>query len=227
MYLLQLLLKSCFILFIIIDPIGYSLIFFSLTKDYDKKNSRIISYKAISYSFLIILFYIFIGKYLLQLIHVEMSSMKITGGFFLLNSAYMIIKNDDNHCNNDYDLINDEEINDGELNDEEISSQNETIKDINYNIAIYPLATGILAGPGTLCTIIILTDDLKDIFSYLIMISSVLFIYLLCFLGTLLSYYIKKINNDVIYIINITIGLLLCSLSVTFITQGLKDIFYS
>ena len=227
---LQLFIKLCSMLFIIIDPIGYSLVFFSLTKNYDKIETRIISYKAPIYSFFIILFYVFVGKYLLELIHVSMSSMKITGGIFLLYSSYMIMKHDnDINDDNEYSLINtnDNDINDGHTNDEndvENLSQNNSIKDIK-NIAIYPLATGILAGPGTICTIIILTNDFNDIFSYLTMISSLFVIYLLCFLGTLLSNYVKKINNDIIYLMNITIGLLLCSLSITFITGGLKEIF--
>jgi multiple antibiotic resistance protein len=227
---LQLFIKLCSMLFIIIDPIGYSLVFFSLTKDYDEIETRTISYKAPIYSFFIILFYVFVGKYLLELIHVSMSSMKITGGIFLLYSSYMIMKHDnDSNNDNDYKLINtnDNNINDNisdDENDVENSSQNISIKD-KKNIAIYPLATGILAGPGTICTIIILTNNLNDIFSYLTMISSLFVIYLLCFLGTLLSNYVKKINNDIIYLMNITIGLLLCSLSITFITGGLKEIF--
>ena len=220
-------LELLFTLFIIIDPIGYSLIFYVITKDYKKKDCIIISCHAIMYASIIILFYVFIGKYLLRLIHVEMSAMKITGGFALLHAARMIIMNDKaSHdivktINDDYHLI--EEDNEVEEDNNEVEEDNN--KDTNYNLAIYPLATGILAGPGTLTTIIILSDDLNDIYSYLLMILSIGIIYGLCFLGTLGSQYIKKINSDIIYVINITIGILLCSLSITFITTGLKEIF--
>ena len=222
-----LLLKLMFTLFIIIDPIGYSLIFYIITKDYQKKDCIVISYRAIIYAFIIILFYLFIGKYLIILIHVSMSAMKITGGLSLLNSARMIMVNDRTSYDimktikNDYNLI--DEDGDGEDDDEE-QPNNENNKDTNFDVAIYPLATGILAGPGTLTTIIILSDDLNDTLSYLIMILSVSIIYLSCFLGTLISHHMKKINSEIINVINMTIGLLLCSLSVTFITDGLKEI---
>ena len=141
-----------------------------------------------------------------------MSAMKITGGLSLLNSARMIMVNDRTNYDimktikNDYNLIDED--------DDEEQPNNDNNKDTNFDVAIYPLATGMLAGPGALTTIIILSDDLNDTISYLIMILSVSIIYLSCFLGTLISHHMKKINSDIINVINMTIGLLLCSLSV-------------
>ena len=60
--------------------------------------------------------------------------MKITGGLSLLNTSYYII----NSKKKEYHLL-DEDVERGK-------------------IYIYPLSTGILAGPGTLCTLIILSN---------------------------------------------------------------------
>ena len=75
---IQLYLEIIFTLFIIIDPIGYSLIFFSLTKDYEKNIKNKISLFSVFYSSIILILYLFLGNILLNLIHVDIGAMKIT-----------------------------------------------------------------------------------------------------------------------------------------------------
>jgi len=196
---LELYLRIIFTLFIIIDPIGYSLIFFSLTNNLEKNIRIKIAIWAVIYSSVILCFYLFLGNILLELIHVDIGAMKITGGLALLRTAYMIIYGE----KNDYHLLE---------NDEENS----------LKLAIFPLSTGILAGPGTLTTIIILSHDFEEMNEYLTMILGILTILILSLLMSLLTRYLNMIDKSIIDILNITIGLLLSSLSITFIINGVK-----
>ena len=190
-------LQIIFTLFIIIDPIGYSLIFFTLTNNLEKKQKTKIAVCAIMFSFLILIFYLFLGNTLLSLIHVEIGAMKITGGLALLKTAYTIIYNN----KQDYSLLE---------NDEN-----------NLKIAVYPLSTGILAGPGTLTTIIILSHNFEDFIEYFTMVLGIFTVLILSLIGSLLTDYLKRIDKNILDILNITIGLLLSSLSITFIINGL------
>ena len=183
--------------FIIIDPIGYTLIFLSVTKDVEQNVKYKIAWRAICIGLFIQIFYLLTGKYLLEFIGINSSAMKITGGLSLLKTAYTIIYNNDDN----YNLI---------------------LNENSLKLAISPLATVILAGPGTLTTLIIESQNLEDPIEYLIAIfalSSVLFI---CFIGSLFTNYVEKINKDIINIINSMIAMLLASLSITFIINGLN-----
>ena len=197
---IQLYLEIIFTLFIIIDPFGYSLIFFSLTKDYEKNIKNKISVLSVFYSSIILILYLFLGNILLNLIHVDIGAMKITGGLALFKTAYTIVYGEKNN----YEIVNN-------LND--------------TKIAIYPLSTGILAGPGTLTTIIILSHDYSEFYEYFTMILGIFTILFVCLIFSLLTEYLNRIDRNILDILNITIGLLLSSLSLTFIINGIKLFF--
>jgi len=199
---LELYLRTTFTLFIIIDPIGYSLLFFSLTKDYEKKIRFQIAYRAFIFSAFILSFYLIFGNLLLGLIHVDIGAMKITGGLSLFKTAYTIIY----EKKNEYTLLE--------------GGEEDALK-----LAIYPLSTGLLAGPGTLTTIIILSHEFDEINEYLTMFSGILTILFLSFLGSLVTKYLNMVNKNILDLLNITIGILLSSLSVTFIMNGIKMFF--
>ena len=94
---IQLYLEIVFTLFIIIDPFGYSLIFFALTKDYEKNIKNKISAFSVFYSSIILILYLFLGNILLNLIHVDIGAMKITGGLALFKTAYSIVYGEKNN----------------------------------------------------------------------------------------------------------------------------------
>jgi len=198
---LELYLQTSLTLFIIIDPIGYSLLFFSLTKDYEKEIRNKIAILSVFYSSIILLSYLFLGNILLGLIHVEIGAMKITGGLALFKTAHTIVYGDKNYYENVNCLEN------------------------PFKIAIYPLSTGILAGPGTLTTIIILSHEFTEFYEYLTMFLGILTILFLSLVFSLLTDYLNRIDKNILDILNITIGILLSSLSVTFIINGVKMFF--
>ena len=186
-----------YILFIIIDPITYCIVFNSLTKNKEFNKKLIISVKSSILSSTLHILSILFGKSLLNLIDIPIYSLKITGGLSLLNTSYLII----NSKNNDYHLI-----------------------DENRSIYIYPLSTGLLAGPGTLCSLIILSNNCIIPLDYLIIGLSSTSILFLCFIGTLFSKYLSKINNELLDIINNMIGMLLASLAIYFIIESILTI---
>ena len=187
--------------FIIIDPIGYTLIFLSVTKDLDNKIKNKIACRAICIAFIIQIVYLLIGKYLLEFIGINSAAMKIIGGLSLFKTAYMIIYKID-------------------------ADYNELTNENSLKLAISPLATVILAGPGTLTSLIIESQKVEDLLEYLIIIFSLFSVLMICLIGSLITKYIEKINKDIIHIITIMIGILLASLSITFIINGLNEFKY-
>jgi len=204
MEILDLFYKSLFVLFIIIDPIGYCFIFSALTTNFNKSDILKISLKATLISYIVIILFLIFGKILLDAIHIKIEAMKIVGGLALLKTGYSIVY--DNKNNKEYQVIEDEE------------------NQLKNNIIIYPLAMGILSGPGTLSTIVIISDSLTIIQEYIIVIISITIIYTVCFIGTILLNRINNLNNDIIIILNTIIGILLSSLAITFIINGIKDL---
>tara|TARA_Y100000996_G_C22482747_1_gene626899 strand:- start:15 stop:677 length:663 start_codon:yes stop_codon:yes gene_type:complete len=211
-------LRTLLTLAIIIDPIGYIIVFTTIIKTYkinikennetitllsssdettinENINVKEIAFKSTIYAFIILIINLFIGKLILEILEVNQGTIKITGGLSLLKVSYTLIYSKDKDI---------------------------TIKDYN-KLYIYPFSTGILAGPGTISTIIILSHDLNgDIIKYLLLISCIIINLTICLIGSLLGLkFMDKINNDIILIINMMVGLLLSSLSINFIYNGI------
>ena len=159
---------------------------------------RIFDASVFLYSFINLTFYLTFGKYILEFLDISNGAMKITGGLTLLKVSYTLIYNKED--TNNYSLITDDLI-------------------------VYPLTTSLLSGPSTLSTLVILSYEIVNLKLYLLTLLSIIIILFLCLIGTILSIHFSShmnIDKKIYMIINTMIGILLSSLSISFITDGIE-----
>jgi multiple antibiotic resistance protein len=117
--------------FVLADALGNAPIFLILTKGMDLPERNRVVDRASIIATLIILTFAFAGKYILNYLHISMASLQVAGGLLLLLIALDMLK--------------------GEL-DQPIVEQ-------GRDVAITPLALPLLAGPGTLTTVMLLMSN--------------------------------------------------------------------
>ena len=83
MEIIELLLKSFILYFVVIDPLGTLAIFLTILPNL-KGNKYKIALESITIAFLILVFFFFLGKILLSHLKVDLYSFKIAGGIILL-----------------------------------------------------------------------------------------------------------------------------------------------
>ncbi len=185
--------------FIIIDPIGASLVFNSLTIDKDKSASKIIAFRAVTVSFIIIAGFGFFGGSLLSHLGVAMESFRIAGGLFLFHSAFSLVTHPD------------------------VASDNAQVTPTS-DISVFPLSFPLSAGPGCLTLTILLFSEAGQmeygIISVLLAIITVLIMMLVCFL--LSKNLMKTIGKTANSVMKRLLGVLLASLAIQFIADGIK-----
>ena len=75
--------SAIFLLFLIMDPIGNVPLFLSTLKNVPIERRRKIIIRELFIALLVLLFFMFIGKYILQLLQIAQSSLGIAGGIML------------------------------------------------------------------------------------------------------------------------------------------------
>lgn len=188
-------------LFVIIDPIGLAPLFAALTSGMDAAHRRRVALRASLIGFGVLVAFGLAGERLLELVGIGMPAFRIAGGLLLFLTAVEMLF---------------------ERRTERREKRAETPGD---DPSVFPLATPLLAGPGALATMILLTDQQADLAGkamvFGVMASVIVIAYLLFLLAGLLERTVGQIGINVITRL---LGMLLAALSVQFVLDGLRDV---
>jgi len=190
----------------IVNPIGAMPIFISLTSEFDASERRKIS-KIATYSVLtILLVTLFVGENVLHFFGITINSFLVAGGLLILLMAISMMYAKTSRIKHTV-----EEAEESEGKD---------------SIAVVPLATPLLAGPGAISTVILYAHQGTGFRHYLIVGSIILALSLLLFIVfkfvPLISKYISQTGINVFTRI---MGLILAAISIEFIASGIKGLF--
>ena len=83
--------SAIFLIFIIMDPIGNVPVFLSILKNVPVERRRRIIIRELLIALIVLLFFMFIGRYILQSLQIEESSLGIAGGIMLFLIAIKMI----------------------------------------------------------------------------------------------------------------------------------------
>lgn len=198
-------LVSTFIfLFAVIDPIGSVPVFIAVTDGLSEKEKKVVAYKAVLVSFVVLQFFIIAGEIILDAIEVPLPAFQIAGGIVLFLFALTMIFGESKP-------------------DEEIKS----VKDPT-EIAIYPMAMPSIASPGAMLAVVLLTKNsiysiFEQVQSSLVMISVLAIVLILLLLSTKVH---KIIGSAGASIISRVMGLILTAVAAENVIVGIKESFH-
>jgi len=189
--------------FAVIDPIGTVPVFLAVTSQYDESTKRKIALRATFVSAAILLFFVIAGEIILTAIDVPLAAFQIAGGIVLFLFALTMIF--------------------GESKPEEeiqlVKCGNET--------AVFPLAVPSIASPGAMLAAVLQTENnrftLTEQFQTAAMMCAVLLVALLLMLASNLVH--RLIGDSGASIVSRVMGLILASIAVTSILEGIKQFF--
>lgn len=188
-------------LFVIIDPIGLVPIFIALTPGMDAAERGRIGRRAIFISAILLTGFGLVGEALLTGIGISISAFRIAGGLLLFLTALDML------------FERRTERREGQKNDS--PPENDP--------SVFPLATPLLAGPGSLATMILLAGEesgtMHLILVHLVMFTVLIIAMLLFHLATPLAHALGRTGTMVVTRL---LGMLLAALSIQFVIDGLK-----
>lgn len=188
-------------LFVIIDPIGLSPIFVALTQGMSPMHRRRIAVRACLTAFGVLLAFGLFGEALLGFVGISMPAFRIAGGVLLFITALDMLF----------------ERRQGRREDKA-----EEAEATHNDPSVFPLAIPLLAGPGAIATIILLTGGTDSVLGFAAIIGVAMVVLLIVFLLFLMSSQLERLLGKTgIIVLTRIFGMLLAALAVQFILDGL------
>jgi multiple antibiotic resistance protein len=199
---LDLLVPAFVTLFVIIDPVGLSPLFLALTRGMTAETRARIGRRAILIAFLLLASFGLFGEWLLTAIGISMPAFRISGGLLLF-------------------LIAVDMLFERRTDRREARAVTEKAPDPS----VFPLATPLIAGPGALATMVLLSSQNSDnipalIGIHLVMVLVLAMTWLLFHLSGFVG---RALGHTGIVVLTRLFGILLAALSVQFVLDGLRD----
>lgn len=182
-------------LVVIMDPLGSAPIFITLTAGRSVGFRRRAALQAAGAAGGLVVVFALFGRLILDYLHVSVESLTIAGGLLLLLVALQMLRGD-------------------EMTSPETA-----------NIALVPLATPLLAGPGAIAAVMVLTRRYEDTPGQIGVVVGIVAAVIVVAVGLLLADRIARLlRPSLIQLLTRVLGLLLAAIAVQFIVDAVKII---
>lgn len=197
-------LQTFLTMLVVMDPVGLAPVFISLAGRRPSFERRAMALKASLVAGVIILAFGLFGRALLDHLGISLDSFRVAGGILLFLIAL--------------DMVFARTSGTKETPDEEREAQE------RQDISVFPLAIPLIAGPGTLASIMILASDAHGspvlLTAVFLVTAGVL---LLCYLALRLSGQIARIIGLTgVHVVTRVLGVLLGALAVQYVADGVR-----
>jgi multiple antibiotic resistance protein len=185
-------------LMVILDPPGNAPIFLAVLGDRTAKQGRQLAIQAATISFLIIAGFALFGRFVLDYMDVSIGAMQAAGGLLLLMVSLNLLTGKE---------------------DNELTSGSK-------NVAMVPLATPLLAGPGAIVAVMIFAHQVKNAEMGLALAGTVIMVHVFVALALMASTFILKlIGKAGVDLLARIAGLVLSGIAVQMLANAIHALF--
>ncbi|MEO9780336.1 MAG: MarC family protein [Sedimentitalea sp.] len=188
-------------LFVVIDPIGLAPLFIAMTQDTSAKRRRAIGIRACLTSIGILAIFAAFGEAVLGFVGISMPAFRVAGGILLFLTAL--------------DMLFERRTKRREGQAEE---------DEGPDPSVFPLAIPLIAGPGSIATVILLAGQKPGLEGLAVVIGIMIAVVALVFLLFLVSGFLATaLGKTGINVVTRLLGMLLAALATQFVLDGLRN----
>jgi multiple antibiotic resistance protein len=188
-------------LFVIIDPIGLAPLFLALTRGMTAEERERVGRRALLVAFALLLAFGLLGERLLTAIGISLPAFRISGGLLLFVIAFDM------------------------LFERRTDRREQKANELPQDPSVFPLAMPLIAGPGALATMVLLSSRHGGDPAMLVGIHLVMALVLvITWVLFRMSGFVGRVLGHIgIVILTRLFGILLAALSVQFVLDGLRD----
>jgi len=202
--------ETFIILFVVIDPIGLAPMFAALTHGGSEMYKRRMAVKGTALAALVLFLFVLAGGWLLRALGISLPAFRMAGGVLLFLLAIDMVFA--RHSG---------------LRSTTASEQEEA--EHKKDIAVFPLAIPLIAGPGAITTLLLMTGPGHDSIARLAVVSAVLIGVLLLTLASLLlaGRLMVWLGETGANVVTRVLGIILAALAMQFVLDGVNQAFFA
>jgi multiple antibiotic resistance protein len=203
-------------LFVVIDPPGCAPIFASLTHGASAQHRRVMAVRATIVAAVILLVFAFLGKPLLTALGISLDAFRVAGGIMLFMIALDMV----------FEKRTERREHRAEKVTKEAEAQHHDIA--QEDISVFPMAMPMIAGPGSIATVMLLMSQNAGVRYGHAAVLSALTLNLLINLLALLAAgpLLKLIGKTITTVITRLLGVVLAALAAQIIFDGITGAFH-
>lgn len=184
-------------LFVIMDPIGTIPVFLALTGGRSPASMKRAAWQAVAVSFGVIVTFAFFGQQILAYLNISLPALQMAGGLLLLLIAL--------------DLLTGKESSIG------------AGPGGNANVALVPLGTPMMAGPGAIVATMVFTDGIDGLDTFLGVALGVVLVHVALLLSMRFSVPILRvIRESGVLLVSRIAGLLLSAIAIQLMADAVR-----
>ena len=202
---IELFVSSLITFFVVIDPPGCAPIYAGLTAQASDAQRRAMAVRAVVVAAAILLVFALFGEALLKALHIGLPAFRIAGGIMLFLIALEMVfeKRTQRREDRAQKIIDTPEVED---------------------VAIFPMAMPMIAGPGSIASTMLLMSQTGGLAASLVVLAAMGAILLLT-LGALLAAgpLMRVLGDRIEAVVTRLLGVLLAALAVQFVIDGVQQ----
>ncbi|MFC0590128.1 MarC family protein [Novosphingobium aquiterrae] len=207
---LDLFLSAFITLFVVIDPPGCAPIYAGLVSDATARQATAMAVKACLIALAILIVFALFGEDLLGALHIELNSFRLAGGIMLFVIAL--------------DMVFEKRTQRREERAEKVKAQNAQTPEIE-DVSVFPMAMPMIAGPGSIATIMLLTGRAHGTSETLVILGALAAVLALTLLALVAAKPLMKLlGRQVEAVITRLLGVLLAALAAQYVIDGVKAV---
>jgi|SRR5262245_689965 len=187
-------------LFLVINPFAALPVFLNLTQSLKPQTRRKLALSAVVIAFLVLAFFVFAGATLLSHMSISIRGFQISGGILLFLIALDVVR--------------------GQSLASPQAKKSDTVA-----LAVYPLAIPMIAGPGAMLAVVLLTDDDRfNLQGQLMTLGRVALVLAITLFFLLTAGWISRVIGSAgVNVITRVMGMLLAALAVTLVLSAVGE----
>lgn len=204
MVLTTLAIKSFLTLLVVMDPVGLVPVFLALASDRDVAAQRIVAQRAVSVAGGLLVAFALGGAWLLQRLAISVDAFRVAGGVLLFRIAV--------------DMVFAKHTRETKEEEEEAKERSD--------ISVFPLAIPLIAGPGTLASVMILAGEGRAApLGIVIVLSAALIVLVLSYVALRMAAPIGRLLGQTgVNVVTRVLGVLLAALAVQYVADGARGL---
>ncbi|MFC0206081.1 MarC family protein [Novosphingobium soli] len=204
----ELFLSAFVTLFVVIDPPGCAPIYAGLSADANHRQAVSMAARACLIAACILVVFALFGKSLLGALHIELDAFRIAGGIMLFMIAI--------------DMVFEKRTQRREERAERIIAHNAVTPEVE-DVSVFPMAMPMLAGPGSIATMMLLTSRAHGSQQTLTILAAMVAVMLLAFAALAAAGPLMRVLGDKVEaVITRLLGVLLAALAAQYVIDGVK-----